>query len=167
MLTVYSVPNFSQHKEKLLELIYRIPETPYEKISHTDWDIPRAMKRDYVYYFANNIYKGYYENLCKTNQFKQVDSSNVWFQVYREGDHHPMHTHPKSHFTNVFYVKLPNNDLKTKIRKPKDGFIQEEFKEGDIITFPAYYEHSSPINNNKEEKVVISFNINILSYANI
>ena len=86
----------------------------------------------------------------------------MWFQVYREGDKHETHTHPHAHFTNVFYINLPDKKLTTEIRK-----INHDCKEGDIITFPAYYEHGSPINTNKQPKVIISFNINIFSYANL
>jgi|TARA_Y100000816_G_scaffold290730_1_gene280154 hypothetical protein len=161
-LTIYSVPNFEKHRVKFLELIYKIPETKYKDISHTDWEIPRSMRREYVEYFNENIYQGYRDNLCKENQFKDFEISNMWFQVYREGDKHETHTHPHAHFTNVFYINLPDKKLTTEIRK-----INHDCKEGDIITFPAYYEHGSPINTNKQPKVIISFNINIFSYANL
>ena len=44
-LTIYSVPDFEKHRVKFLELIYKLPETRYSNISHTDWKIPRSIKR--------------------------------------------------------------------------------------------------------------------------
>ena len=82
-LTIYNVPNFEKHRVKFLELIYKIPETRYKDISHTDWEITKSMRREYVEYFNENIYQGYRDNLCKENQFKDFEISNMWFQVYR------------------------------------------------------------------------------------
>ena len=161
-LTIYSVPDFEQHRVKLLELIYKIPDTKYKDISHTDWELPRSMRREYVEYFDKHIFTGYRDNLRNENKFKDFEISNIWFQVYRKGDKHEAHTHPHAHFTNVLYVNLPDKKLTTEIRK-----TNHDCKEGDIITFPAYCEHGSPINTNKEPKVIISFNINIFSYANL
>ena len=161
-LTIYSIPDFEKHKVKLLELIHKIPDTRYKDISHTDWELPRSMRREYVEYFDKHIYPGYRDNIRNENQFKDFEISNIWFQEYREGDKHEAHTHPHAHFTNVFYVNLPDKKITTEIRK-----TNHYGKEGDIITFPAYYEHGSPINTNKQPKVIVSFNINIFSYANL
>ena len=44
--------------------------------------------------------------------------------------------------------------------------IQELFElnieEGDIVTFPGYYAHKSPINNFDEDKIIIAFNTDLV-----
>tara|TARA_R100001224_G_C3940283_1_gene122037 strand:- start:67 stop:624 length:558 start_codon:yes stop_codon:yes gene_type:complete len=164
---VYSVPNFLNYKFKILELIHNIPETPFENISHSDWDITKNMKRNYQSYIQKNIFKGFAEHLRTTNKFKEVTINSMWFQVYKQGDFHFKHTHPQCHFTNIFFIQLPNNEVKTMIRTPEKNLSQLQFKEGDIITFPSYYEHESPINNSGKDKVIVSFNFDVLYYDNL
>ena len=113
-------------------------------------------------YFLKNVLPGYHENLKRHLGINAIYLSNLWFQIYRKGDFHGKHTHEKTHFTNVFYICLPNKKLITKINKPKPEIIDAE--EGTIITFPGFYEHESPVNNTEDEKIIISFNIDIHSY---
>lgn len=165
MIISYKVPNFSKVKHELLKLIKKIPETPFvegtNKISHTDYLIENKQE-EYSNYFFKNVLPGYHENLKRHLGINAIYLSNLWFQIYRKGDFHGKHTHEKTHFTNVFYICLPNKKLITKINKPKPEIIDAE--EGTIITFPGFYEHESPVNNTEDEKIIISFNIDIHSY---
>tara|TARA_R100001126_G_scaffold97388_1_gene70685 strand:+ start:76 stop:591 length:516 start_codon:yes stop_codon:yes gene_type:complete len=167
-LIIHHVNQFDKHKSKLIDLIYKIPETSFtsdnEKISHTDFKIPRTMKREYTDYFFNNIYESYCNNLRSVNKANYIGFNNIWFQVYNKGDWHGSHTHPGSHFTNILYINLPDKNLKTILQKPNGEFINFEVSEGDLITFPAFYQHQSPINKSNEKKIIISFNIDIHSY---
>tara|TARA_Y100000114_G_scaffold156463_1_gene183723 strand:+ start:141 stop:656 length:516 start_codon:yes stop_codon:yes gene_type:complete len=165
---IHKVDKFEKHKSNLIDLINKIPETSFtsenEKISHTDYNIPRTMRREYVDYFFNNIYEKYCENLKVKSNIDYVSFGSIWFQIYNKGDWHGKHTHPGAHFTNVLYINLPNKNLKTILKKPSGELIDFDVNEGDLITFPAYYEHQSPINKYDEKKIVISFNIDIHSY---
>tara|TARA_Y100001938_G_C7924728_1_gene346298 strand:+ start:60 stop:584 length:525 start_codon:yes stop_codon:yes gene_type:complete len=165
---IHKVNQFNKHKLNLINLINKIPQTTCnsdnEKISHTDYKIPQTMKREYVDYFVNNIYGDYYDNLKSINKVNVIGFRNIWFQVYNKGDWHGSHTHPGTHFTNVLYVNLPNKNLKTFLKKPNGEVFNFDAEEGDLITFPAYYEHSSPENKSNEQKIIISFNIDIQSY---
>tara|TARA_B100000900_G_C20573268_1_gene714222 strand:- start:282 stop:797 length:516 start_codon:yes stop_codon:yes gene_type:complete len=167
-LIIHEVDQFSKHKLNLINLINKIPETSFnsdnEKISHTDFKIPRSMKREYVDYFFNNIYENYCNNLTSVIKASSIGFNNIWFQVYNKSDWHGSHTHPGTHFTNVLYINLPNKNLKTILKKPNGEVINFDAKEGDLITFPAYYQHHSPENKSNEKKIIISFNIDIHSY---
>ena len=86
----------------------------------------------------------------------------MWFQVYKKDNYHSYHTHD-SNFTNVMYLNLPNNNLKTKIKGPKERSVEFDVKEGQIISFPGYLWHSSPVNKSDLEKIIISFNTNLIT----
>ena len=64
----------------------------------------------------------------------------------------------KTNFTNVFYINLPHREIKTQIKDKYKNF-NINVEEGDILSFPGYYAHCSPINIYDESKIIISFNM--------
>jgi hypothetical protein len=161
---IKQLENFKIHKKTLLNLISKIPEkqrkSDIEQISNTDWNIPRNYNRDYLIYFYD-IIKDYMNELSDFLCVTQWSISNAWYQQYYKNDRHDWHTHSQTHYTNVFYLELPIKKYKTEIY---DCFTQKliniDVKEGDILTFPAYYNHRSVINQSNKRKTIISFNSN-------
>lgn len=162
-LFTYKVNNFNVHKYELINLIKKIPLNKYKNISHTDWNLPPSMERKYFKYFLDNIFLDFGKQFCKYFNCEKVELINAWFQVYKKGDLHFKHTHPNAHFTNVFYLNLPHQNLKTKITLLNKKKLDVEIEEGCIASFPAFYTHESPINNFKNDKIIISFNTNLLT----
>lgn len=160
-ITKYKVKNFKEHRKNIIDLIFKIPQTILlsngERIFHTDWEIPNTMRREYREYFEKNIMIDFLQNFKNQFNFEKVEIDNLWFQVYAKGDYHQMHTHAKANFTNVFYLQLPSESVKTHILD-----VDIKVEEGDILTFPAFLKHQSPINTNEAFKIIISFNTNIL-----
>ena len=117
------------------------------------------MQKDWQHYFNKNIYT-YFENVFKDLTNFKVFTDISWFQWYETNDYHDWHTHPKCHFTSIYYLNLPNKNIKTSI-KDFDNFKNFDIKEGQILTFPSFWSHKSPPNNFEEAKIIISFNTNI------
>ena len=165
-INIFKVNNFEVHQKNLINLIHQIPETSLKteksKISHTDWHIPATMKREYLEYFIKYIYEGYAKNLCDVFDAEKVEPNNFWFQKYNQGDSHCLHRHGNVHFTNVFYLKIPEKYLNTKIYNLDKEIISIDIKEGDILTFPAFLKHESVENKNEDYKMIISFNVDIV-----
>ncbi len=163
---IFKTPNFKQHKKKLINLIYKIPLNPLiteaEKISHQDYNLPREMNREYWKYFYKHLLPFYEQGMLKIFKHNQVKIIDMWFQIYKPKDFHLFHTHPRAHFTNVLFLQLPKKTLKTEIHLPDEKIWVPEIDEGDMITFPAYLRHQSPINDSNEDKIIISFNTDIL-----
>ncbi len=170
----FKVSNFEIHKKNLIDLILKFPKNPLamepdhlfhehkHTISHTDYDLPRKMKKEYAEYFAKNIVKDYLKFICSKFNCKKIEIDNIWFQIYEQGDSHDYHVHPRCNLTNVFFLSLPNKNIKTKIKLPNGDELENDVSEGDIICFPAYYFHTSPKNEHKDNKIIISFNSNII-----
>jgi len=162
---IFKVDNFSIHKKNILHLIKNIPKKSLtdssQKISHTDWDLPDTYTREYLDYFNKNIFEYFAFDLCEKFNCDALTVNNLWFQVYEKGDFHSSHRHDKTQFTNVFFLQLPNGNLKTKIFDLNNQPISIDVYEGDIITFPSYLKHESPINLGEDNKIIISFNIDI------
>ncbi len=164
-LNIFKVDDFQNHKTILLNLIEKIPQTHIKQkgldVEHTDWDITPNMKREYVDYFLKNIFKNYAEEICKKFNCGNLSLLNIWFQVYGKNGHHSHHRHSDAHFTNVFFLQLPNKNLTTKIYNLKNELIDVKVEEGSILTFPAYLKHESSANESDEKKIVLSYNINV------
>ena len=91
---------------------------------------------------------------------KTCKIDNIWFQQYNKLSSHSWHTHEFAHFTNVYFVELPTKSLATEILDIK----KLDLNEGDLLTFPAYIYHRSPINLGNKRKTIISFNCNFQDY---
>ena len=104
-MNIYKVPDHKNHKQKLLDLIASIPETPLkgyntvDKISHTDWSL--TGKQEYWKYFTKNILKLFGNYFCNTYRSDSFRITNGWFQQYQRHDTHGWHTHD-----NVLYLSL-------------------------------------------------------------
>jgi hypothetical protein len=156
MIFITKIDNHKEINKNLLNLINKI-NTPYSNksctISNTDWLLPKNYKRDYLIYFYKIIEPYMYEIADKLH-CKNWTIINGWFQQYLKSDSHHWHTHGRCHFTNVYFVELPSKSLATEIFKYKKLKVET----GDLLTFPAYYLHRSPINNLNKRKTIISFN---------
>jgi hypothetical protein len=162
MIRISKINNYQEINKNLLSLIEKIPINPFktnDSISHTDWNLPPNFKREYVKYFFE-IIKPYMDQLALNLNARVLKISNAWFQQYENSNHHGWHAHPGGHFTNVYFVELPSKSLGTEIL----NYDQLDLNEGDLLTFPAYYFHRSPVNNLGKRKTIISFNSDIDEY---
>lgn len=149
------IENSKRINKELLYLINLIPENPYDNkdstfVSHTDYDLPKKMKREWWDYFLN-IISPYVDRITKQLNCKQCDIIDYWFQQYTPGSSHGWHNHSHSQFSNVYYIECPKGN----------GTIFKDFdiecEEGDLITFPSYLIHRSKENTSKLRKTIISY----------
>jgi hypothetical protein len=55
---------------------------------------------------------------------------------------------------------LPDASIKTEIKDMFGNPIIHDAIEGDLLIFPSYLYHRSPVNTTGKRKTIISFNIN-------
>ena len=157
---------FNKHitiKNNLLSLISKAPFIKVDdndNISKTDYHIQDLEKeyinyaRPYIVDFLTQTFKSY-----KINGF---EIRNMWFQQYFENDIHKWHTHKYTNFTCVYFVEMIENNQKTLIKNfGSDELIYYTAEEGDIIIYPGFLSHSSPIIKTNNRKTIISFNLDI------
>jgi hypothetical protein len=106
------------------------------------------------------IINPYIKQIAYQLNFNSLIIDNCWFQQYGKSNAHLWHTHPKSNFTNVYFVELPDKSLGTEIL----NYDALDLNEGDLLTFPAYFHHRSPVNVLDCRKTIISFNSNVFDY---
>jgi hypothetical protein len=162
MIIITKIQNSDEINKKLLDFFKKI-DNPFSenisRISNTDWSLPREQKREYLDYFSE-IIKPYMFKIASKLYSESWNIHNFWFQQYLKSDNHNWHTHPDCQFTNVYFVELPDESLSTQIL----GHEKVKAKEGELLTFPAYFYHRSPINNSNKRKTIISFNSSFFDF---
>lgn len=158
MIDIFTFKQHKEFKNKLLGLIDRLPKINLkadktESLKHTDWYLTPESPRSYWSLF-NKLLHDWKINMCLKTQSKKCIIHNHWFQQYLKNNHHSWHNHSACQFSSVYYLELPEKAIATEFL---DG-TKIDVKEGDIITFPSYLYHRSPINRLKKQKSVIVFN---------
>tara|TARA_R100000278_G_scaffold91033_1_gene69381 strand:+ start:70 stop:561 length:492 start_codon:yes stop_codon:yes gene_type:complete len=152
------VENHKEIKNKLLQQINLIPNNPMnfkgQNISHTDWNLPKEMHREYAQLFIQTV-TPHIENIMREFQVEKISIRDFWFQTYAENGKHDWHTHPGHNYANVYFLDCPEG-YSTQFK----GFI-ENCEEGDIISFPAFLPHCSPSLKKNTTKTVIAFNTDL------
>jgi hypothetical protein len=160
-----SVESHKLLKEKILQAISTTPSLYNRTLieNHlTDYHVSTELKRNYEHLVMpaviehTNTFKNYYN-------FGGIQLVSMWFQQYTVGGFHDWHVHPSCHFTNVYFIELPDNSLTTQIKNPFDNhnILNVTVAEGDILTFPSFFYHSAPVVD-VGVKTIISFNTNII-----
>ena len=156
----YDVPNHLEHKKNIIELIKRIPPNKYESVSHQDYNLPNTMLREYKNYFVKQIFLKFREEFIDCTKITKLGVHNIWFQWYDPRSFHTWHIHGACHFTNIYYINLPDETLSTEV-KYCGKKIKLPIKEGKILSFPSFLSHRSPVNQTNDCKIIISFNTSI------
>ena len=182
----------NDHKELNLELIKYINELREKDIKGIKasnagggWHSPFFLisEIDILKKFTSKIYPFIFEIAtehyawdCKPEKIK---ITGMWSVINKKNSYNVRHFHPKCNLSAAYYVKAKENCGKIKFFDPTDqksmqsppkkvlnvlssevvNFVPEE---GDLLIFPSYLHHSVEENLSKDERIVISFNIQIL-----
>lgn len=108
--------------------------------------------------------------------YDAVEISGCWATVLPQGAGHKTHHHPNNYLSGVYYVQTrpgadsinfhdPRNQVGI-IRPPVAELTAENtdqvvvrVKDGTLLVFPSYLQHSVDANTSEEERISISFNI--------
>ena len=165
----YKLSNWDKKKEELKSLIDKtkshnnfLDKTQDQETSffNNKLDVYDIIKNDLVL-FCNEI--NY-----------DVNFLNCWYQQYNKNQFHTFHNHPNSDFSGVIFVNFDSKIHKsTKFLNPLNPFfVNKTFyspyvEEGDMIIFPSWLLHESPINTSKKLRTIVSFNLQILDQKKI
>ena len=163
---LHSLKNHLSIKNRLLESIEKSKKSNFKDgidlITYTDfYESLDLQKRFYFPIFHLNA-NDFYDKLVNFYCIKEFNIRNGWFQQYFKNDKHEWHYHGGSNLSFVYYVELADSKESTEFYDliNKDVF-QLNVKEGDILVFPSYLPHRSPIIKSSNRKTIISCNINL------
>jgi len=152
---IFSVEDHEFWKPKLLESIEQMKKINNIQVNNKgyyyDYNIPKA-ERTYKH-LTDNIVLTYINELEEIYGLKNMHMPLYWFQQYLQGSDFSWHQHDE-HWAMVYYVELPEMSEATEFLK----FGQFNVKEGDIIFFPTFLIHRSPIIKSNFRKTIIATN---------
>ena len=184
----YHVEDYKVKNKKLLDYIYELYEEDnlgVQKSNINGWHSKSFDLQD-----KKNIPSEFYASIDPfiVNVFKnygwvydasKVVCSSMWAIINKKGNFNIEHTHPNNYLSAAYYVKAPDNcgnfkatnpnildrHIRAKSNQPNElNSISASIKvnEGDLLIFPAHLPHSVEENKSDEDRVIISFNIDIL-----
>ena len=109
----------------------------------------------------------------------KVKCTSMWAIINRKNNFNIEHTHSNNYLSAAYYVKVPENSGNFKASNPNiinrnifpksnqgtelnSNSVSIKINEGDLLIFPAYLPHSVEENKSEEDRVIVSFNIDII-----
>ena len=108
----------------------------------------------------------------------KVKMEGMWSIINKKGSFNIQHNHPNAYLSSAYYVRQPEKSGNIKffdpreqknIRYPKiknytdiSAVITEITpKEGDLLIFPSYLYHSVGENLSEDDRIIVSFNVDV------
>ena len=187
------IEDYDKYKDELILYSYqqqKIDPSGVNKSNEGGWHSQSryANSQNPISSIVINLIKSILNN---KNVFNIKDLSKakmqMWININKPGDYNTRHNHPGSDLSGVFWVKSlqksgnltfysPNvmtqmeqiNSIKDEIGKKL--FITPTFQieplEGVIVLFPSDLSHAVQKNNSDEDRISVSFNIDLRNCAN-
>jgi uncharacterized protein (TIGR02466 family) len=186
----YKVNDFKNFNEKLTAYIYDLKENDKDGIQRSNkggWHSkpfnlkdPTSIQHKFLLETTKYVFDAI-QNFGWKLEPKRVICTEMWAIINKKNNFNTIHTHPNSYLSAAYYVKAPNNCGKFIVENPhsisrhsypilekKTDFnikvAKLEIEEGDLLLFPAFLPHGVDENESDEDRIVISFNININNF---
>ena len=147
-----------------------------------DFNLDHSDPKNFIKFISSSIEQVMTDmNWDKENQVVKIN--NMWAIINTGGSSNAQHQHGNSNISGAYYVRAPKNsgDIVFYDPRPAPVYFHPNAKspnllnaqvnsvspkEGVLVLFPSYLDHSVNENLSNEERVVISFNIRINSKSN-
>ncbi len=182
----YEIDDFKNINNELTKYIYEEFKKDKEGLKRSNvngWHSKpfKFEKGNAAYKFAMTVEKYIYDvfkNYGWSYKAEKIKITEMWSIINKKNNFNEPHIHPNNFLSSVYYVKAPKNCGKIIFNNPnavsrnrfpldlkKTEFsanIQKiEPKEGTLLLFPSYLWHSVEPNESEEDRVILSFNVDI------
>ena len=107
------------------------------------------------------------------------EMSGLWAVINKPQTHNSMHNHPFNYLSGVFYLQVPpdsgtlvlhdprpQSEVLSPPKKPGESIhtssrVSWTPKPNDLIFFPSWVNHEVEKNNSQEDRIVLSFNLEL------
>jgi len=134
---------------------------------------------DELVFKIKNVGDTFFKFMKGKDEWK-IELDNIWINVNTPGSYNTSHIHPKSFLSGVYYVKVPKNSGKIHFEHPCRSFTYDwddsyfdklnnmnsagmyyTPEEKRNYLFPSWLAHSVESNNSKENRISVSYNLNL------
>ena len=183
----YKFENFQNFNKELESYIYKLHDNDAAGINRSNrggWhskNFELKDKNSIQLKFAIELQKyilSTFQNLGWKTENQNIIIKEMWAIINKKDNFNVVHTHPNSLLSAAYYVKAPKNCGKFQVESlniakrhlsPEINMKNElnaqvaglEINEGDLLIFPGYLPHKVAKNESDEDRIVISFNVDI------
>ena len=179
------VPNYKELNKKMYKYIKKIELKNPLGITKSnlmgwhseDFDLNNTESRFFVNSISGSLNTVFSDMGWDLKQ-QEIKITSMWSIINKESASNSRHIHSNNFISAAYYVKAPEScgdivfhDPRSSavIRHPKilkpnklnSNVFTIQPKEGLLVLFPSYLHHSVDLNRSKEERIVISFNIDL------
>ena len=188
----YKVDNYKTFNKELEEYIYKLKEEDEDGIVRSNrggWHSKsfKVTEEGSIQHRFTLALSKYIFDTFQCYGWKCVPEkivvTEIWAIINKPNDFNVIHTHPNSYLSAAYYVKAPEKAGRFVIENPNTAATHSypvvekkteynikaaalDIKEGDLLLFPAYLPHKVNENKSDEDRIVISFNVNINHFNN-
>ena len=183
----YKLDNYKEINKELLNYILELQKSDKTGNAHSNKGGWHSQNFDIVNQgppinFLNKI-KDYLKHII-SNEFgwKYVPNKQrivaMWAIINKKNSFNVTHNHQNCYFSSAYYVKKPKNSGDITFFDPKEAktyrfpkiekyteysseAVTIKPEEGDLLIFPSYLYHSVSENLSEDDRIVISFNVDI------
>ena len=179
------IPNYKQVNEKMLSYIKSIQSTDSIgkiKSNLNGWHSENFnLEEEEPKFFLNSISTLLNESFNDMGwdlKKSEIKITAMWSIINLKNASNARHIHPNNYFSAAYYIKASENagDIvfydprsantirfpsASNTNKLNSNIFTVQPKEGLLVLFPSYLHHSVNINNSEDERIVLSFNIDL------
>ena len=183
----YKLKDFADLNRELSEYIYKLyndDKGGLERSNRGGWHSKNFKLNDQdsiQYKFVLKVQEyilNAFQNYGWKIKDKDIQIKEMWTVINKKEDFNVIHTHPNCYMSAAYYVKAPKNCGRFQVENPniakrhaypeiekKNELNMEvvgiDINEGDLLLFPSYLPHKVKKNESDEDRIVISFNVDI------
>ena len=175
--------NFPLVKERVVSYIYKEKEKFPESIVKSNRG---GWQSQDTYYKHDNILlqiiSGGLSYMGSCYRFPEIIIKGIWININNKDNYNCLHNHPECDLAGVLWINIPKGSGNFEFASPHNftaasvlNSYDENFKldsynypaykmypkEGSMLVFPAYLDHKVEPNKSDEDRISISFNIEI------
>ena len=184
----YKLQNYQDHNKGLTKYIHQLYTDDKEGVKKTNingWHSKpfNFSEKESAAIKFFKVTQGYVADVFKKYGWlydhNKIVCNSMWSIINKKDNFNIEHTHPNNYISASYYVKTPKDCGRFVVTNPntvnRDRFPKQvnraEFnrnvahinvEEGDLLIFPSYLPHYVEPNKSDEDRVVVSFNIDIL-----
>ena len=180
------IPNYEELNKKLYEYIQKLQVKNPDGITKSnllgwhseDFDLDSDVPKYFINSISSSLNEAFQDMGWDVNN-QEVKITSMWSIINKKNASNSRHIHSNNYISAAYYVKAPEDcgDIifhdprsVTTFRYPKiskqnklnSNIFTIQPKEGLLALFPSYLYHSVDLNRSDEERIVISFNINLI-----
>jgi uncharacterized protein (TIGR02466 family) len=183
----YKLKNFKDLNKELSKHVYKLKDEDKKGLKRSNkggWHSKNfelgfkdTIQNKFALEIQENIINVFQNYGWKTKNVN-IRIKEMWAIINKSEDFNVVHTHPNCYLSAAYYVKAPKNCGKFEVECPNIakrnsypeiekqnelniGVVSIDIQEGDLLLFPSYLPHKVSKNQSGEDRIVISFNIDI------